>query len=149
VDLFSVALAARLGRDGAVPPGSARGALLQRIQAYIERHLADPGLSPGTVAAAHHISVRYLHKLFQERETTVAGWIRRRRLERCRLDLIDPRLRSRPVGAIGARWGFVNAAHFNNVFRTAYGMTPGEYRSGRARDGNARAPRDKDAAAPS
>jgi AraC-like DNA-binding protein len=145
VDLMSVALATRLDRGAAAAP--AQGALVVRIQAFIEQHLADPGLSPATVAAAHHISVRYLHKLFQEWDSTVAGWIRRRRLERCRLDLLDPRLRSRPVGAIGARWGFVNAGHFNNVFRTAYDTTPGEYRrSVSARERNGRALRDKDAA---
>lgn len=34
------------------------------------------------MAAAQYISVRYLHKLFEAEETTVAEWIRSRRLFR-------------------------------------------------------------------
>ena len=47
--------------------------------AFIQQHLDDPGLSPAEIAAAHHISLRLLHKLFQEQGETVAGWIRARR----------------------------------------------------------------------
>jgi len=51
---------------------------------------------PGTVAAAHYISVRYLYRLFDAQGTTVAAWIRPRRLERCRVDLADPLARIIP-----------------------------------------------------
>ena len=47
--------------------------------AFIQQHPGDPGLSPAEIAAAHHISLRLLHKLFQEQGETVAGWIRARR----------------------------------------------------------------------
>jgi AraC-like DNA-binding protein len=75
------------------------------------------------------MSVRYLEKLF-ESEETVPDWIRRRRLERCRHDLLDPAMRGQSIGAIAARWGFRDPAHFSRAFRAAYGMTPGECRSG-------------------
>jgi AraC-like DNA-binding protein len=58
----------------------------------------------------------------------VAGWIRERRLERCRRALLDPALRHWSVSAIAAHWGFVDAAHFSRVFRAAYGLPPAEYR---------------------
>jgi AraC-like DNA-binding protein len=116
---------------GELPGAWRRRALLAHIYAFIEQRLADPELSPAAIAAAHHISVRYLHKLFEGERTTVADRIRRRRLERCRRDLRDPALRARSVGAIAARWGFTNPAHFNRLFRSAYDMPPGEYR-GRA-----------------
>jgi AraC-like DNA-binding protein len=128
-DLLTAALAARLEREDQVPHESRQRALLLRIHAFIEERLGDPDLSPGCIAAAHYISVRYLHKLFETKQTTVAGWIRRRRLERCRRDLLDPALRSRPVSAIAARWGFPDPAHFSRSFRGAYGMPPGEFRS--------------------
>jgi AraC-like DNA-binding protein len=32
------------------------------------------------------------------------------------------------VGAIAARWGLIDAAHFSRLFRAAYGLPPGEYR---------------------
>jgi AraC-like DNA-binding protein len=128
LDLLSVALASRLGRAAAVPPETQQRALLLRVQAFVEARLGDPELSPGAIAAAHHISLRYLHKLFASREATVAAWIRERRLERCRRDLLDPALRDQPVSAIGARWGLVDAAHFSRAFRAAHGLPPTEYR---------------------
>ena len=128
LDLVSAALAARLGRSDDVPPESRRRALVLRVQAFIEQQLGDPALSPPAIAAAQYISVRYLHKLFETQQTTVADWIRRRRLERCRRDLLDPALRLEPVSAIAARWGLPSAAHFSRLFRAAYGLPPGEFR---------------------
>jgi AraC-like DNA-binding protein len=128
LDLLSVALMARLGRSGDLPASSRRRALIASVHAYVERHLPDPALSPARVAEAHYISVRYLHRLFEAEETTVAELIRRRRLDRARRDLLDPALRDVPVAAVGARWGLPTAAHFSRLFRTAYGVTPGELR---------------------
>jgi AraC-like DNA-binding protein len=126
VDLLAVALAARVDHVSAVPPDARQRALSLRVRAFIEERLGDPTLTPRTIAAAHHISVRYLHKLF--RDEGVAGAIRQRRLERCRRDLLDPALAARPVGATAARWGFANAAHFNRLFRDTYGAPPAEFR---------------------
>jgi AraC-like DNA-binding protein len=105
-----------------------RGKLVERIRMFIESQLGDPQLSPAAVAAAHHISLRYLHKLFEPEPCGVAGLIRQRRLERCRDDLLDPAQADRPVAGIAARWGFSSAAHFSRVFREAYGLPPAEFR---------------------
>ncbi len=102
--------------------------LLQKITAYIESHLGDTALSPSTIAAAHYISTRHLHSLFREADTTVSTWIRERRLERCRADLLDPVLQDRTVSAIAARWGFTDAAHFSRVFKAAFNASPSELR---------------------
>lgn len=130
LDLLMVALAARAdgGSPGQLPVETQRRALLVRIHAFVEEHLADPGLSPAVIAAAHHMSVRSLYKLFEGQDTTVASWIRRRRLERCRRDLLDPTQRHVPVSTVAARWGLTNAAHFSRVFRAAYGVSPVDYR---------------------
>jgi AraC-like DNA-binding protein len=129
LDLLSVALTARLGPDRAAPADTRQRVLLHRIHAFVEERLGDPRLCPAAIAAAHHISLRYLHKLFAQEQQTVAGWIRHRRLERCRRDLRDPTLRDRPVSAIAARWGIPNAARFSRLFRAAYDMTPVTYRA--------------------
>jgi AraC-like DNA-binding protein len=126
LDLLAVGLASRIDRD--VPADTRQRALLLRVQAFIEQRLADPELSPSTIAAAHHISLRYLYALFADEEASVAGWIRQRRLERCRRDLLDPALQEWPVSTIAAQWGLGNAAHFSRSFRAAYGVTPVEYR---------------------
>ena len=126
-------LATRLARELAVgdwgTSEARRHALLTTIQAFIQQRLADAALSPATVAAAHHISLRSLHQLFHDEGLTVAGWIRRQRLERCRRDLADPALAARPVAAIAARWGFASGADFSRAFRAVHGLPPAAYRS--------------------
>lgn len=102
---------------------------LQKIYAYIDANLGSPELSPSSIAAAHFISIRHLHALFAEHDTTVSTVIRNRRLERARTDLTDPSLLSRTVAAIAARWGFVDAAHFSRVFKQTYGISPSELRA--------------------
>jgi AraC-like DNA-binding protein len=124
-----VALSARLDRAHAVPSESRENALLLRVHAFIEARLGDPRLSPAMIAAPHHISLRSLHKLFEPRRETVASWIRQRRLERCRQDLLDPAQAHLPVSAIAMRWGFIDPTHFNRSFRRAHGVPPGQYRA--------------------
>jgi AraC-like DNA-binding protein len=128
LDLLTTALADRLDTPAPEP----MGALFLRITAFVEARLEDPDLDPAQIAAAHHISTRYLHKLFHGQGTSVSAWIRERRLDHCRRDLLDPLLRHRPVSAIAARWGYVDASHFSRLFRTAYGISPRECRAGQA-----------------
>ncbi|KAB2340001.1 helix-turn-helix domain-containing protein [Actinomadura rudentiformis] len=128
VDLIAAMLAHHLDQGKALPEDTRRHALLAQIHAFIDRHLSDPELSPQTIAAAHHISPRSLHRLFQAQDTTVTGRIRARRLERCKRDLSDPQLAGQPINVIAARWGFTHAAHFTRAFRSTYGLTPNEYR---------------------
>ncbi|MFD8014916.1 helix-turn-helix domain-containing protein [Streptomyces sp. NPDC058955] len=99
------------------------GGPLERILAHIDDHLAGD-LSPGAVAAAHHISVRHLHALFRETGVTVGDHVRQRRLERIRRDLVDPALAHLPAYALAARWGLGDASHFSKVFRAAFGLSP-------------------------
>jgi AraC-like DNA-binding protein len=128
LDLLTVALAAQLSRDASVPPDTLQRTRLVQIHGFIERRLGDLDLSPATVAAANFVSVRYLHRLFETQETTVAAWIRQRRLERCRRDLADPALQTVPVSSIAARWGLTNPSQFSRQFRAVYGRPPTEYR---------------------
>lgn len=129
VDLLATMFAGELDVDA--DPGDSHELLMQRIRRYIDLNLSSPDLGPTQIAAAHYISTRHLHGLFRERGTTVSTWIREHRLERCRRDLMDPLNAHSPVGAIAARWGFVEAAHFSRVFKAAFGQPPSELR-GRA-----------------
>jgi AraC-like DNA-binding protein len=131
-----------IGRDQ-VTPDTPRGALLLKIYAFIEEHLSDPQLSPTLVARSNHLSIRYLHKLFETQSMTVAAWIRERRLERCRNDLLDPGLRAQSVSYIAARRGFPEPSHFSRVFRQAYGVPPSEYRKAFNGRGNSEAVPDR------
>lgn len=119
------ALAVESVGDNVVAPAP----LLLDLKDYIERHVADPALSPATIAAAHFISTRYLHKLFRREEHSVSETIRRARLERCRRDLGDPALAGQTIASIAMRWGMRDAAHFSRLFRDAYGCSPREHRA--------------------
>ena len=129
VDLATVFLSCPDG-DGTINPGERnRNALTLEIKRFIQVNLADTELSPRLIAAAHHISVSYLHRLFQEQESSVAAWIKIRRLERVRRDLADPMLAGIPIHGIAARWGFPDAAGFSRSFRAAYGMPAKDFRA--------------------
>ncbi|MFF4836914.1 helix-turn-helix transcriptional regulator [Streptomyces sp. NPDC001315] len=127
VNLLAILAAEQLAGE---EPGTAdvQSPLMPKIFEFIELHLTDTELSPEVIARAHHISVRYLHKLFQEEGTTVGRWIQRRRLEECRRDLVLRGRGNQTIAAVANRWGFLSATHFSRVFRTAYGMSPREWR---------------------
>ncbi|WP_196443753.1 helix-turn-helix domain-containing protein [Planomonospora sp. ID67723] len=126
--MLTAALAGALDAHSAVPPHRRRRALAAEVHAFILTNLGDAHLSPDAIAAAHHISLRYLHRLFHDDGHTVAGWIRQRRLQRCRRDLADPRLAAHTISSIAARWGFTSPAHFSQAFRSAYGLSPRQFR---------------------
>ncbi|WP_441441887.1 helix-turn-helix domain-containing protein [Brevibacterium aurantiacum] len=125
VDLLTTVMADELAE--AEVPGE-RQRLWSQITAYIDANLADPQLSPSTIAAAHFMSVRALHQVFEGSGETVSGEIRRRRIARCRQDLADPAQVQVPVAAIGARWGLGDPAHFSRLFRSVVGRPPAQYR---------------------
>ncbi|WP_331769222.1 helix-turn-helix domain-containing protein (plasmid) [Embleya sp. NBC_00888] len=130
VDLLRLLAAELLGRTS-TDTSEGNRALLLRIQAFIDDHLADRDLTPQAIARAHHISLRYLHKLFESEDTTVGRWIQRCRLEECRRDMAR-QTNGSTIAAVAHRWGFTSAAHFSRVFRTAYGMSPREWRDSKA-----------------
>ncbi|MGW5782018.1 helix-turn-helix domain-containing protein [Streptomyces sp. NPDC003863] len=116
--------------------------LLRRVHGFIAQNLADPDLTPRTIARRHHISLRTLYGLFSRQPASVATVIRRGRLERCHADLARPDLRHLSVQVIASRWGFTNPSSFSRTFREAYGISPTEHRA----TASATAPPDRSAA---
>lgn len=119
----------RAASDGPAEPSGE--ALFLRVVDYIDAHLGEPDLGPRTLASAHFVSPRLLHKVFEARGHTVAGWIRSRRLAAVSRDLVDPALAGRPIRLLAAARGFPDPPHFTRLFRANYGRTPGEYRRDR------------------
>lgn len=105
---------------------SARRGLYAAIVAFIEANLADPLLSPATVAAHFGISVRYLHRVFEETDKTFGQVLLERRLLRCAGDL-DVSADTR-ISDVAFRWGFGDISHFNRCFRQRFGFSPRAYR---------------------
>ena len=103
-----------------------RTAMRAEIRRYVTTHLQDPGLGPASIARAYAMSVRALHALFEDADSSVAALVRSERLARCLEDLQRPNGGS--VTDIAFRWGFCDAAHFSRVFKRAFGATPSEIR---------------------
>ncbi len=80
-------------------------------------------MTPARIAAAHGLSLRYLHLVFAEHGITVGRWVRQRRLWHCYRELREQGGR-RTITDIAFRWGFNDMAHFSRTFRTQYGVSP-------------------------
>ncbi|MER7847682.1 helix-turn-helix domain-containing protein [Kitasatospora sp. NPDC096077] len=101
-------------------------ALAQAARELAEARLADPQLSPALLAGELAVSVRTLHRAFAGAEETVAGYIRRRRLERARAALLSAT--GRPtISELAAYWQFADSSHFGRAFRRQYGQSPAEF----------------------
>jgi AraC-like DNA-binding protein len=98
-----------------------------QIQRHIRANLADPRLSPASVAEALHLSRTTVYAALSPDEEGVAAEIRRQRLERARAMLLDPS-QTRSVAQIAHAVGLPNAAHFSRIFRARYGLNPSELR---------------------
>ncbi|PXY23261.1 AraC family transcriptional regulator [Prauserella sp. PE36] len=103
-------------------------AIFSSARRLIDQRLGEEELDTTSVALALHVSPRHLQKAFQRHGTTVAAWIRARRLERCARELTDPLLADEPVSAIRSRFGFHDASHFARTFKAQFGMSPREFR---------------------
>lgn len=127
LDLLVTMLSHELQQAANGPLSPARS-LAREVREYILAHLGDPELTPGSIAGAHYISTRHLYTIFSAEGETVSAWIRARRLERIRRDLVDPVHADRPVSAVAAQWGLHDAAHFSRLFKAEYGQSPSAYR---------------------
>jgi AraC-like DNA-binding protein len=103
-----------------------RAAMCAEVRRYIRAHLQDGALGPESIAAAHAMSVRALHALFEDTDESVCGLIRHERLARCHQDLAL--VSGGSVTEIAFRWGFHDAAHFARVFKQHYELTPSDVR---------------------
>jgi AraC-like DNA-binding protein len=109
-----------------VPARPQAAVLLQDVLDLIELRLDDPALTPESLARACHVSLRSLHRLFADQPRSVARWIRFRRLEQARAELMAHP--TRPVALIAATHGFADATSFARAFRAEFGLTPRDCR---------------------
>jgi len=101
---------------------------LDQMLIMLRRHLADPDLSPGMVAARLGVSVRTLHKRFQDADTTFGKWILENRLLACQRAFEDPRHAPFTISQIAYGWGFNDLSNFSKAFKARFGVSPTEYR---------------------
>jgi AraC-like DNA-binding protein len=101
---------------------------LRRVYDFISRHLHEDDLSPVRVAESNQISLRHLHLLFQQTDTTVSEYILHKRLYACKQALTDPVCQGMQVSEIAYRWGFNSISHFCRTFKARYGASPSQIR---------------------
>lgn len=121
-----LALATAQGPEG---QGRHPDVQLQEILTFCRRHLSDPELSPGMIAAHCRISIRTVHLRFERIGQTFGQWVIENRLKACQRDLSDAYQANRGISEIAYRWGFSDLSHFNKAFRSKFGMTPREWRA--------------------
>lgn len=129
--LLAAALAGTAAaREGYVIASQNQLAHLHRIWSFVNDNLGDPRLGPASVAAAVNLSPRYIDQLLTTQGQSLMRAILARRLERCRAELTDPRLKNRKISDIAFDWGFRNMPHFCRAFRRQFGHTAAACRSG-------------------
>lgn len=101
----------------------------EQVLHFIDAHLADPSLGAAQIAGALRLSHSRLHAIVRSKGTSSIGQtIMDRRLKRCGESLADPRCQHRGITQIAFDWGFKNAAHFSQSFKSRFGVSPREYR---------------------
>lgn len=103
-------------------------AQLLRMQDFVRRNLADPDLSPKSLADAFDVSLRYVEGVFRNSGHSPARYIRESRLDEARRMLADPRLRNRPIAAIGRSVGIESPSTFSRAFRNHFDLSPRDCR---------------------
>lgn len=128
VELLRAVISTHIDAEGVDATESAHATLQLRILEYIRAHLGDPGLGAYQIAHEHHISVRQLYKVLSAADITLGDWIRAQRLKACRDQLSRPAAQRSSIAGIARQWGFTDPSSFARMFRTAYGLSPREWR---------------------
>lgn len=123
-----------VGRQLAAQPLAGRqvgpsyaASVVQRLLAYIRRHIAEPSrLRVDDLASAFAYSPSHLSELFRQ-ET---GESLRQYIVRYRLWLAETQLKlsTLTISQIADELGFVDVCHLNKLFKKRYQLTPTEYR---------------------
>lgn len=103
-------------------------ALLGRAKKLIELNLDNGELSPGYIASAMGISVRYVHRLFEPAGLSFSRYVIKQRLERAERLLADPRKNHYNITQIALMAGFSDSAHFSRSFKKRFEYSPKDYR---------------------
>lgn len=116
---------------GSMARGGAKGArasLLNRILQRMEILLDSPDLTINSLAEDVGITPRYFRRLLSEQGINFVSLLKKRRLERCREDMVSPLFSQLGITEIAFRRGFNDAAYFSRSFKEQYGISPREYR---------------------
>jgi AraC-like DNA-binding protein len=123
MNLVSLTLRATVGEP------LVENSFLQRVKAIVQIKLCDADLNTLRIAQDLGVSERTIQNAFSSIATTPSAYI----LE-CRLQLAAEQLRVhgfRKITDIALDVGFNDSTYFTRCFRTRFGMSPGEWRTGK------------------
>ncbi len=101
-----------------------------KVERLILSRLREPALCPEKLAEELGVSVRQLHRVFEQGDETICRFILRARIDKSCEDLSNPLLICKTVTEIAYKWGFLDSAHFSRVFKRYVGCAPRDYRRG-------------------
>lgn len=107
---------------------SPQRAMKERITRVIDAQFQNPSFGPRSLSEQLGVSVRLLHKVFEDEDETIAGRIRMRRLAAVKADLEKPEYARCSITQICFIRGFSSPEHCSRSFRAQYGMSPRAYR---------------------
>jgi AraC-like DNA-binding protein len=114
---------------------SVRSSQLAAVKRYVDLHLANPGLTPASAAAALGVSLRQLHRLFEPTGVSFARYVLRQRLLKCRDAVAGATGTGRSIVDIAFGWGFNSMATFYRAFTSEFGGAPAVLRAASRRGG--------------
>jgi len=106
-----------------------RVARLRAIKADIRRNLRDGDVSVTALAGRHHVTPRYIQRLFESDGTTLSRFVLEQRLAQVHCMLADSRHADRKIAALAYDVGFGDLSTFNWEFRRRFGVTPSDVRA--------------------
>lgn len=128
VDMIALAFSSSVMLEQVESHSIVKESIKRRVRHCIEKNFSNPNLSNVHIAENQRISVRYMHKLFQDEDESVHDLIQRRRLETARGLLLDPRYAGHSIEQIAFTTGFASGAHFSRSFKRRYGLSPSDLR---------------------
>jgi AraC family transcriptional activator of tynA and feaB len=128
-EAFLQSVSDSVGEHFASSPRSLVDKRFTDIQACIRKYVTCADLTYDRAAALCGISPRYLMYVLKAHDTSFAQLLWGERLPKARDWLVAGAYRRYPIHKIAHMAGFKSAAHFSRMFRSAYGMSPKEYRA--------------------
>jgi AraC-like DNA-binding protein len=133
-DLAAMAVGAPSDGAALAARGSVRAVRLAAIKTDIIANLQEADLNATMVATRNGVTVRYLHKLFENQGLTYSKFVLGQRLERAYATLRNPLHTRRGISTIAFDLGFNDLSYFNRAFRRRYDATPSDVRNGIGRN---------------
>ncbi|MEU2625288.1 helix-turn-helix domain-containing protein [Streptomyces sp. NPDC007157] len=101
-------------------------ALAQAAKDLADAQLTHAELSPATIAAQLHVSLRTLQRTFASLDEPFSAYIRRRRLEEA-AEALTASGSQLSISEAAALWHFTDSSHFIRAFKKQYHATPAQF----------------------